>query len=114
MMGSFQQNLDYDLLNPSVEETEKRVKELTSESSKFEAFSTRSRNLDDDKCKQIKIIAAKLFAGVRLLFVKYVRAKFNAFFLNPMFEFISIEILLVLQNWIPSSLNISNPWRTIN
>jgi hypothetical protein len=86
MMGSFQQNLDYDLLNPSVEETEKRVKELTSESSKFEAFSTRSRNLDDDKCKQIKIIAAKLFAGVRLLFVKYVRAKFNSFFLNPMFE----------------------------
>eukprot|EP01080_Neovahlkampfia_damariscottae_P008021 gene8021-12486_t len=86
VIQSSQQNLNYDLLNPSPEDTEKRVKELTSESgSKVETFSSRSRDLDDEKCNQIKIVAAKLFAGVRLLFVKYIRAKYNAFFLSPIF-----------------------------
>jgi hypothetical protein len=79
------QKLDYDLLNPSKEDVQKRVAELTTEGQDTMITFSRSRDLNDEKCTQIKMVAAKLFAGVRLLFVKYMRAKYNAFFLNPIF-----------------------------
>lgn len=53
--------------------------------SKLQDFgNNRSRELTPERCTKIKLVAAKLFAGVRTLFVKYMRAKYNAFFLDPM------------------------------
>jgi hypothetical protein len=53
--------------------------------SKLQDFgNNRSRELNSERCTKIKLVAAKLFAGVRTLFVKYMRAKYNAFFLDPM------------------------------
>lgn len=40
--------------------------------------------MDENGYKQVALIAAKIFAGIRFFFVKYVRNKLNAFFLNPM------------------------------
>lgn len=83
---STSQKLDYDLLNPKKEDTEKRVREIIGESNEnIQSFTEKSRDLTDERCMKIKLVAAKLFAGVRLLFVKYIRAKYNVFFLNPIF-----------------------------
>lgn len=83
---STSQKLDYDLLNPKKEDTEKRVREIIGENNEnLQSFTEKSRDLTDERCMKIKLVAAKLFAGVRLLFVKYIRAKYNVFFLNPIF-----------------------------
>jgi succinate dehydrogenase flavin-adding protein (antitoxin of CptAB toxin-antitoxin module) len=81
------QTMEYDLLEPKKEDTLKRVQSITEEEvEKFQFFGNdRSRELTLERCQKIKTVAAKLFAGVRLLFVKYIRAKYNAFFLNPIF-----------------------------
>ncbi len=34
--------------------------------------------------QQVSTMAARLFSGIRFLFVKYIRNKLNAFFLDPM------------------------------
>lgn len=82
------QSTDYDVLNPTEEATIQRVSEQTQvklEGVYADFNKERSRELTEERCKTIKIVAAKLFGGVRLLFVKYIRAKYNAFFLNPVF-----------------------------
>eukprot|EP00761_Pharyngomonas_kirbyi_P008949 gb/GECH01008962.1/.p1 GENE.gb/GECH01008962.1/~~gb/GECH01008962.1/.p1 ORF type:complete len:869 (+),score=229.05 gb/GECH01008962.1/:1-2607(+) len=85
--GRFSDSPEYDLLRPSAEDTLKRVKSTMEENSeKFQAFAIRSRELDEEACNRIKLSAARLFAGVRLMFVKYIRAKYNAFFLSPIFN----------------------------
>lgn len=77
----------YDLLHPTQQDTVTRVEAITKEQmDKFSLFGMdRSRELTEERCKKIKTVAAQLFAGVRLLFVKYIRAKYNAFFLSPMY-----------------------------
>ncbi|KAL0490286.1 dynamin, partial [Acrasis kona] len=84
---SVAQTMEYDLLNPQKQDTIKRVQSITEESlDKLSLINQdRSRELTAERCQRIKTVAAKLFAGVRLLFVKYIRAKYNAFFLNPIF-----------------------------
>jgi succinate dehydrogenase flavin-adding protein (antitoxin of CptAB toxin-antitoxin module) len=84
---SSKQSMEYNLLEPKKEDTVKRVQGITEEEvEKFQFFGNdRSRELTEERCQKIKTVAAKLFAGVRLLFVKYIRAKYNAFFLNPIF-----------------------------
>ena len=79
---------EYDLLHPKEEDTIERVKNILDDSNDslyvaFEQF--KGRELTDEKCEKIKKVAAQLFAGVRSMFVKYIRAKFNAFFLDPIF-----------------------------
>ncbi|EFC50801.1 dynamin family GTPase [Naegleria gruberi] len=81
-------HLEYDLLHPKEEETIERVKQTVDDSNDslyiaFEQF--KGRELTEEKCEKIKKVAAQLFAGVRAMFVKYIRAKFNAFFLDPIF-----------------------------
>jgi succinate dehydrogenase flavin-adding protein (antitoxin of CptAB toxin-antitoxin module) len=93
--GSSKQLMEYDLLNPTKEDTMKRVQLTIDESSaeKMQFFSSdRSRELTEERCKKIKEVSARLFAGVRLLFVKYVRAKFNAFFLDPFFSSLENQV----------------------
>lgn len=45
---------------------------------------TRSRRINGDTYEQVRLMAARLFAGIRFFFVKFIRNKFNAFFLDPM------------------------------
>ncbi|KAF0974485.1 hypothetical protein FDP41_006517 [Naegleria fowleri] len=79
---------EYDLLHPKEEDTVERVKVALEESndSLYVIFDQlKGRELTEEKCEKIKRAAAQLFAGVRAMFVKYIRAKFNAFFLDPIF-----------------------------
>lgn len=78
--------MNYDLLNPTKEDTLKRLKLLSQENpEKIQLLTDRSKELNEERCKKIKTVAATLFAEIRLLFVKYIRSKFHAFFLNPIF-----------------------------
>jgi hypothetical protein len=45
----------------------------------------RSRIVDNDTYQKVLMMSGKLFAGVRYFFTKYVRAKCNAYFLDPMY-----------------------------
>ena len=47
---------------------------------------SRSRVVDEETYQHVLMMAGKLFAGVRYFFTKYIRSKFNAFFLDPMFQ----------------------------
>lgn len=47
---------------------------------------SKTRTLDGNVYEQVRLMAAKLFSGVRFFFAKQIRNKFNAFFLEPMFE----------------------------
>ncbi|KAL9653082.1 hypothetical protein ABK040_006301 [Willaertia magna] len=84
-------SFEYDLLNPKEEDTITRVKKITDDTKDniFTAFGSdkfKGRELTEEKCEAIKRISAQLFAGVRMMLVKYIKAKFNAFFLEPMFN----------------------------
>jgi len=43
----------------------------------------RSRKVDEEIYARVCMMSAKLFAGIRFFFVKYVRNKLNSFFLDP-------------------------------
>ena len=45
---------------------------------------TRRRGIDETIHKRVCALAARLFAGIRFFFVKYIKNKLNAFFLDPM------------------------------
>jgi len=49
---------------------------------------TRSRVVDSDTFEQVRYMSAKLFSGIRFFFVKQMRNKFHAFFVDPMCVFI--------------------------
>lgn len=84
-----EQNMEYDLLNPSHDETKVRVLDIVEKQHTSNAMASLGedlrRELSEDRCRRIKTVAARLFGGVRLLFVKYIRAKFNSFFIHPIF-----------------------------
>lgn len=44
----------------------------------------RRRGVDDTVHKRVCALASRLFAGIRFFFVKYIKNKLNAFFLDPM------------------------------
>lgn len=81
-------SVDYNYLDPTVEETRNRVsrimKDFPSLSEEVNMFS-RSRIMNEESFQRVLMMAGKLFSGVRFFFVKHVRSKFNAFFLAPMF-----------------------------
>ena len=45
----------------------------------------RSRRVGEAAYTQVCMMSGRLFAGIRFFFVKYVRNKLNAFFLDPMY-----------------------------
>ena len=74
----------YDYLSPTPEQTVERVVNLM-ESTKHATIGegTRSRRITGDSYNQVRLMSARLFAGIRFFFVKFIRNKFNAFFLDP-------------------------------
>jgi len=87
------------LLNPTAQDTLQRVQKMTMEQCDKNNFfaNDRSRELTADRCKKIKLVAARLFAGVRWLFVKYIRAKYHAFFVHPLFTQLDTHVRLHFQ-----------------
>jgi hypothetical protein len=70
-------------LEPTLEDTKKRVTELMEKNASW--FDTvRGPFVNEEGYKKIAMMAAKMFASIRFFFVKYVRNKLNAFFLDPM------------------------------
>jgi hypothetical protein len=61
----------------SIHSKNPKIPQITNES--------RSRTVNDETSHQILMMSGKLFAGVRYFFTKYIRAKLNAFFINPMY-----------------------------
>jgi hypothetical protein len=55
---------------------------------------SRSRRIGEEAYNQVCTMSAKLFAGIRFFFVKYVRNKLNAFFLDPMYVALFLLFLL--------------------
>jgi hypothetical protein len=83
---------DYDYLNCSQEDTKKRIESLMKEKGTLSSKLFYSRQIDNETYQSILQMAGKLFAGVRYFFTKLVRAKFNAFFLDPMFQQLGREL----------------------
>eukprot|EP01102_Stenamoeba_stenopodia_P000621 TRINITY_DN10596_c0_g1_i1.p1 TRINITY_DN10596_c0_g1~~TRINITY_DN10596_c0_g1_i1.p1 ORF type:complete len:881 (+),score=221.50 TRINITY_DN10596_c0_g1_i1:184-2826(+) len=84
---------DYDFLNCQKEDTRKRVVSMMeNKTSSLPTDGDRSRRVDEVTYRRVCDIAARLFAGVRFFFVKLVRNKLNAFFLDPMFQKLSAHI----------------------
>lgn len=46
----------------------------------------RNMKMNEEGYNQVALLAAKMFAGIRYFFAKYVRNKLNAFFLDPMLQ----------------------------
>lgn len=65
---------DYDLLEPTAEDTKRRVASIIQSPEVDDTFreiqSDRSREMSEERCRKVKLMAAKLFGGVRLMFVK--------------------------------------------
>lgn len=76
-------SLNYDLLNPSPEDTLKRIQAMTNQESilKIDLF---SRELTEERCRELKMVAAKLFAGLRNSFVQNIQSRYRNFFLQPL------------------------------
>ncbi|KAL6054695.1 putative Interferon-induced GTP-binding protein Mx2 [Balamuthia mandrillaris] len=80
---------DYDYLNNDEEATKARVSrmmERKAEENPMLLPITRSRALTEETFTHVCTMSAKLFSGIRFFFVKYIRNKLNAFFLDPMFQ----------------------------
>lgn len=78
----------------------------------------RSRRISGDTYDQVRTMSARLFSGIRFFFVKFIRNKFNAFFLDPLyvartncqheFLFFSVSLLWVgSRTWDPRLQDIS-------
>lgn len=80
----------YNYLEPTMDETKARVKHIME--SKYAVFNNHSlvnsnnrySSMDEEGYKRVALLAARMFAGIRFFFAKYVRNKMNAFFLDPM------------------------------
>jgi len=87
LMSGLAEINDYDYLNCSKEETKKRVEAIMGVNrTQLSRQNSRSRIVDADINQRVLMLSGKLFAGVRYFFTKYIRSKFNAFFLDPMFQ----------------------------
>ncbi|KAL9642473.1 hypothetical protein ABK040_011040 [Willaertia magna] len=83
--------MKYDLLNPIIDNTTERVAAIIkdNDNSIFKNLMTddfKRRNLTEENYKTIKNIAALLFARVRTMFVKCIKAHLNVFLIEPMFN----------------------------
>lgn len=81
-------NRSYTYLEHESANTKERVESImakpSAQSASFYA-GTRSRKVDDEIYARVCTMSAKLFAGIRFFFVKYVRNKLNSFFLDPVY-----------------------------
>jgi len=77
----------YPLLDVKKEDTMKRVMEIMhpKEESVVEGWE-RGRAVNEKIYKEVLLMSAKLFSSIRFGFTKYTKSKFNAFFLDPMFQ----------------------------
>lgn len=97
---------DYNYLSPTIEETKERVSNIMNENGKlfFEDESQLGpRNGNDYAYKRVLMMAGKLFAGVRFFFIKHVRSKFNAFFLDPMFSSLGSHLISYFSQLTPEN-----------
>lgn len=81
--SNFYTHQEYNYLESTPEETKQRVRNIMER--KGSVGINRTASLDDEGYKQIALLAARMFAGIRFFFAKYVRNKLNAFFLDPMY-----------------------------
>jgi len=84
---------DYDFLKTTREDTINRVNNMMQSKNPFTFEGQRSRRIDEETFKSVCMLAGKLFAGIRYFFAKYIRNKLNAFFLDPMFQRLSSELI---------------------
>ncbi len=75
---------EYNYLDATPEETKARVKEIMESKALSLSHSGRQTTMDEEGYKRVAMLAARMFAGIRFFFAKYVRNKMNAFFLDPM------------------------------
>jgi hypothetical protein len=75
---------EYNFLETTPEETTQRVQEIMNMRGNAMSEIMKSRETNEDLYKKIALMSAKLFAGIRYYFAKYLRNKMNAFFLDPM------------------------------
>jgi len=93
LISGFSAITDYDYLECSKEDTKKRVEAIMGVNRHQSTLQiSRSRVVDAQTYNHVLTLAARLFAGVRYFFTKYIRSKFNAFFLDPMFQKLGREL----------------------
>lgn len=86
MSGLFTQiDEEYDYLDCSTNDTKERVEQIMNKPPSTVSL-PRSRQVNRETYNEVRDMAAKLFAGVRYFFTKYMRSKCNALFLAPMFK----------------------------
>lgn len=85
---------EYDYLARDAAQTHERVTQMMqrNEGSAMNIEGSRSRRIGESAYNQVCTMSARLFAGIRFFFVKYVRNKLNAFFLDPMFQRLGGEV----------------------
>ena len=93
LLSGLQSFNDSSSLNCTPEQTKQRVENLMNPKTSSLFFDKenqhnfiKSRNVDQNSYKYICEISSKLFSGIRFFFVKYIRNKLNAFFLEPIFQ----------------------------
>jgi GTPase SAR1 family protein len=93
LMTGVSEYKEYDYLNCTKDDTKKRVESMMALSKTSHlAEGNRSRIVDQDTYQRVLMMAGKLFVGVRYFFTKYIRNKFNAFFLDPMFQKLTADL----------------------
>lgn len=85
MLNSNGQTKEYNFLDVSVDETKKRVEEIMGRGASW-LDGSRGTSPDEDGYRAVAVRAAKMFAGIRFFYAKYVKNKMNAFFLEPMLQ----------------------------
>jgi len=87
LISGFANLKDYNYLEHDPTATKERVVGIMESSVRCTFYEgNRSRKVDDDIYSRVCMMSAKLFAGIRFFFVKYIRNKLNSFFLDPMFQ----------------------------
>eukprot|EP00027_Filamoeba_sp_ATCC50430_P017323 CAMPEP_0168573610 /NCGR_PEP_ID=MMETSP0413-20121227/18631_1 /TAXON_ID=136452 /ORGANISM="Filamoeba nolandi, Strain NC-AS-23-1" /LENGTH=604 /DNA_ID=CAMNT_0008606881 /DNA_START=1 /DNA_END=1816 /DNA_ORIENTATION=- len=89
--GSADSVTEYNYLESTPEDTKQRVRNVMER--KGSVGINRAASLDEEGYKQIALLAAKMFAGIRFFFAKYVRNKLNAFFLDPMLQEVGAAVV---------------------
>lgn len=107
LLGGFSELHEYDYLNVQPADTAARVQRILQPRPATPAAVTSSapvttvasvlhvlhpRRVDEAVHAQVCTMAARLFSGIRFFFVKFVRNKLNAFFLDPMFQRLAQEL----------------------
>lgn len=83
--SSCSSNIGYDLLNPTTEDTEKRVQLATAENVEKREVSF-GKNMTEERCEEVKLIAARLFAVVRDNVARFIPARFHMFMSSKLTE----------------------------